>query len=459
MVKTYPKSWVTGSYLLKTSGRWWEQLHAGAMIIYLILIMLLFLVGSLFWVAGSNATSDVTLLPFFIACQLAVGVWTGLAYTSFHRPSELWWLGKSSWFWLQHLRGIGVGVILALASAVPYYLGHLALSNLNIWQGIVVAKVTLGLMMAAALLGGVMSLIIRRLSRIALVRVSLLILGGYLILGAGLLTSNVFQAMDRTLLLGRPETLITLLLTTIALVSIGAILTELLMAKTPLSTKPTPRFWPVNLQHRMFMASHSREVSYYLSQLLFFIRSHYFQRRIIILMVAGILTLSVTLFNELNDQIALALANAISYLAAYFVSQTSGSLCEEDQRRFRLQLVSKRTIFFAGYAAGLTVLMIILLAINQFSALSGQIALISYLTAVLTHTLFFTFSYLSKQAKTRDDLSGEDKTLIGLILAAIVASLPIFFYGHVDTWTLTWILWLWLIGIWFSITRVAARSR
>lgn len=453
-------SWLVGKYLILTVGRFWERLHVGAAFIYLILVLGLFLLGSLFWVAGSQANSDFQLLPGLILMTMVIGGWTGLAYIGQRRPSGLNWLNKTSWFWLQALPGMVISLLLILTTALPYYLSHSWAETNSLWLKFALKLTIMMLLIGTTLLGTTLSLAIRRLSRVGFIRLCLLVLAGYVLFSLTAVFSGTLAIIERSLFELNPDRLVMILLFSLSVIAVGGILTGLLMEQTPLSIKKSDKFWPISFQNRIFVGSHSREVSYYLSQLLYFVRSHHFQRRVIILTVSAVLLLILSQAFQISDQSKVALSAAVSWLLAYFISVGAGQLTAMDSQRLRLLPVSKREIFTAGYAAGLTVLAVILLAVNQFSSLPIAIAGQSYLIAIVIHTLLFTFGYFSNQSRIDQNKGfGDEKILIGVMLSIAVAGIPVFLYGQVGSWTLSWLLGVWLIGIWFSLTRVVLRSR
>ncbi len=402
------------------------ETRISTVIAYTVLIIVLVIVGSFFYLLGTISTS---LLPLFLILAFLIGIWNGLYYIGSFRPKSWWFIPKISWFWFEGSRGLGLIVLLAAATALPYYVGQAIIAELSPWLFIQLIVSVKLLLLASALLGSAVALATRRVSSNGIVRLVILIIAAATTLTVLAANSNFFQLIEWPLSHADANTSLILLLASTGALATTLVINDLLLQITPIVSQPRARFWHSPFPVRLLRHVKTPKMAYFLLSLTYYVRGSHIQRRLIVLLLAVFLLPFMAVWLGLADISVFFLEYAIVFLLVLSVSLPAGQRLADEERFYR-NFPQTDPLKTAHFIAGGVALSTLVLLMNQLFSWRSSFGLTALLliTTWLLHLILSRFGTMSakwRQLNWTEPHSNERIILSGVAIAFLIALLPL----------------------------------
>lgn len=425
-------------YVSVTSRSALNRLSASGSLLITAAAGLLLLVGCMFWLLGA-LSPNWPLLGFALLMIFAVGLWGGLSYVTTFRPNSLWWLRQSDWLWLKSIPTILVALFVAVVTLTPFYLARY---HQLISLEAAAAKISLFLIAGAVIcLGLALTVTVRRLTRNPYLRLTVLVLALYAV--ATFLLSPNPSAIHLALQYGTTNSLLIVLLFSVGIFGLGVALLQAAFDKSQLATHPNYVFWNSLAPVRLLNQAHHPAVSYFLTQLAYYVRSSYIHRRVIAFFVLAFTLPYLLITFGFSFKMILAFQLLLIWLLAQTFGNQSGQLAAKNQSWLRSQPISfnPRTVSIVALLA----------AVITFLTIGQNLFPVKELTVMFTAaisiavTTFWGAEYAHRQQGI--PFHREGRLLTGSITSLAFVILPLFFFEVTTAVTSAGVMLLWLTGV------------
>ncbi len=449
-------------YLTLTFGRKIEKLGWSGFWLGVIVLIIGLIVGSIFWILGLAGINQIYLLGIFVFLAFAYGTWLGLRYIDTHRPTGLGFINKDGWLWLGLAKGIGLGLLLATITVVPYYGSiYYYYGSGSIWIDKIFVLIVYTAFLSVSLVSTLIALIVRRASKNALVRLTILILVAFTVSMVILTKYSFFSRIEIDLFLA-PSTNIflpfILLLTSVCAIAVTGI--ELIFNATALTSNESRKFWNAAGHLRLFKYVKSPFVASIILNWLYYLRSAYFQRRILAILVAFLFYPFVADFLLLNEgKVLVGGLVVFTWLITFVLAVTAGRAAEGELQYFKKLPQSKKIRPLSNiFASAILLLVLITIFLGLIGkSISWPQAIFVAIFALGAHLVFFYTGLNAESLALTKNVNPHDSSrmlILGSLISLVLVIVALAFYGTVSLFATELIIALWAAAGCFLMLRV-----
>jgi hypothetical protein len=222
-----------------------------------------------------------------------------------------------------------------------------------------------------------------------------------------------------------------------------------MISVTPISREPEATFWNGVVSIKLFRRTNRPAFQAVISNILYIVRSNYFQRRIFALLILFIV--APYLFDYFGFINGHALVNAImigGYIIAFTISMGAGAQAFMDKITFRNYPSAKNLTPTVNYlVSGVIVLLLMLLLISvTVQGLTLGDWLTIFVFTLASHTALFFAGNLAEVANRlpSGEINEGDRTVaIGIITSFILTCITLGIYGQITTYAVILIIVAW----------------
>jgi hypothetical protein len=409
-------------------------------------LVLLVATGSIFWFVGRNYHTSLQtyLLRLPIFALFVLGLWTGLAVGRKRPKTWQHLVTKTSLLWLQENNYLISASVATVAIILPYYAGAV-IPGMSAALFSISAIALFLLSLSSFLIGQATSLIIRKISRFAVMRSLLVIIS--IILGVRLfiLLEPLFLAIYHQSLQASFNSAWIFLAGAIGSMGASIAANEFLLGTTALPSSDRPSFLQIGASSRLFSSVHHKSLIFFQEALIWIVRNSALQRRylgiVIVTLAASSIIEVITPFlidNTFYRYQLLLLGLAITANATA-LSFGSGQAATRTFARYQSKPVNRRTIivgyFLASSAAILLTSYVLIQLVASVAFLSSQVILMPLIALTLfVHVVMFHYGSSSNNRHYQ---------LTGFLVSLPIVFLPVFFYNVVNPSLTFLVLLLW----------------
>lgn len=419
---------------------------------YILSLILLALTVVIFYFLGRQDVSRPAILAIIILTAWSAGSVNGFLYLANSRLIKVGDTPASLNLWLQVASSLVIGVVLGLTTILPFYLGALS-SGIDTLLVVKLTGIVLAVTLASGLLGNMIFILIRRITKSAIIRTLLAV--GVIILVWRLLGSLLGALSKVDVVMTNPNFSATayLILGLLGITGFTLVVLELLFINQTIRSRPIPDYWQLTLGERALGGAFSAGPAAFGSEFLRLIRGATWQRSLIFywLLLIGIIVLLKNFMSDSPDQGRLILYS--SYLSAVaaglLVSYRSGQEFLKKRNKFNFLPQKNSTMYLAFFSSSGVIALVVSFFFASFAFLAGSLDQTSnYLTfglvTLIFHLVFFNLGVVGEQRARIINF------FYLAVFAALIALIPSLYYQIVPTYVTISILTIWLLTLWLT---------